>query len=253
MSLFDNIKEGNIPKHIAVIMDGNGRWAKKQGMARLFGHNNALTSIRETLTAASDIGTKAVTLYVFSTENWNRPKLEVDGLMTLLTKAIRKEVPGFKKNDVKVQAVGKLSDLPKKAAETLQEVIDLTQDHKTITLTLCLSYGSREEITSCIQNIAKQVKNGELNPEEINENVIHNNLYTHYLPDVDLMIRTSGEQRLSNYLLWQSAYAELYFTNTLWPDFRREDLFKAVYEYQNRERRFGKTSEQLEGEHEQIT
>ena len=251
MSLLAEIKDDKIPKHIAIIMDGNGRWAKKQGMARIFGHRNALTAVREAVIGASELGTEAVTLYAFSTENWNRPKLEVDALMTLLTQSLKKEVPDFQKNGVKVNAIGRLTDLPKKAYKTLHDVIDATKNNTKIILTFSLSYGSREEISSCIKKIAQKVKDNELAVENIDDTIIHQNLYTHNLPDVDLMIRTSGEQRLSNYLLWQMAYAELYFTETLWPDFRREDLYKAVYTYQNRERRFGKTSEQLEGEHEQ--
>ncbi|ANW97142.1 UDP pyrophosphate synthase [Wenyingzhuangia fucanilytica] len=251
MSLVENIKKNKVPKHIAIIMDGNGRWAKKKGMARIFGHRNALTAVRESVIGASEVGTEAISLYAFSTENWNRPKLEVDALMSLLIHSLKKELPDFQKNNVKVNAIGRLGDLPKKAQETLNEVIDATKTNNKITLTFCLSYGSREEINTCVKKIAEEVKKGNLNPEDITEDLIQQNLYTHNLPDVDLMIRTSGEQRLSNYLLWQLAYAELYFTETLWPDFRREDLFKAVETYQNRERRFGKTSEQLEGEHEQ--
>ncbi|WP_050809604.1 isoprenyl transferase [Ochrovirga pacifica] len=234
-------------------MDGNGRWAKKQGMARIFGHRNALTAVRESVIAASEIGAEAITLYAFSTENWKRPKLEVDALMTLLTKSLKKEVPDFMKNGVKVNAIGKLNDLPDNAQQTLKEVIKTTENNSKIILTFALSYGSREEITSCIKKIAEKVENKELSINEINDCQIQQHLYTHNLPDVDLMIRTSGEQRLSNYLLWQMAYAELYFTDVLWPDFRREDLYKAVETYQNRERRFGKTSEQLDGEHEQVT
>ncbi|MGY6649502.1 isoprenyl transferase [Wenyingzhuangia sp. IMCC45574] len=234
-------------------MDGNGRWAKKQGMARIFGHRNALTAVREAVIGASELGSEAITLYAFSTENWSRPKLEVDALMTLLTKSLKKEVPDFMKNGVKVNAIGRLSDLPRNAQETLKEVIEVTKENTKIVLTFSLSYGSREEITSCIKKIAERVKNNDLSINDINDEVVQQNLYTHNLPDVDLMIRTSGEQRLSNYLLWQMAYAELYFTDVLWPDFRREDLYTAVETYQNRERRFGKTSEQLDGEHEQVT
>ncbi|MDO6736433.1 isoprenyl transferase [Wenyingzhuangia sp. 2_MG-2023] len=234
-------------------MDGNGRWAKKQGMARIFGHRNALTAVREAVIGASEIGTEAITLYAFSTENWSRPKIEVDALMNLLTKSLKKEVPDFQKNGVKVNAIGRLNDLPKRAQQTLKEVIDVTKNNTKIILTFSLSYGSREEITSCIKKIAEKVKNSTLSINDIDEEIVQQNLYTYNLPDVDLMIRTSGEQRLSNYLLWQMAYAELYFTDILWPDFRREDLYKAVETYQNRERRFGKTSEQLDGEHEQIT
>lgn len=251
MSLFEQIKDNKIPRHIAIIMDGNGRWAKKQGMSRIFGHRNALTAIREVVIGASVLNIEAVTLYAFSTENWSRPKLEVDALMSLLTKTLKKEIPEFQRQGVQFKAIGKLTDLPNKAYKTLHEVIEATKNNSKIILTFSLSYGSREEISACIKKIAQEVKDGKLEIDAINDRVVHQNLYTHDLPDVDLMIRTSGEQRLSNYLLWQMAYAELYFTDTLWPDFRREDLYKAVYTYQNRERRFGKTSEQLEGEHEQ--
>lgn len=251
MSLLEKLKQNKVPRHIAIIMDGNGRWAKKKGMARIFGHRNALTAVRESVEAADDLGTEAITLYTFSTENWKRPKLEVDALMNLLVSALKKELPEFQKKQVQVNAIGKLSDLPKKARATLNNVIESTKNNKKIKLTFCLSYGSREEITSSVKKIALAVKEGTLNTDDITENIIQQNLYTQDLPNVDLMIRTSGEQRLSNYLLWQLAYAELYFTDTLWPDFRREDLFKAVETYQNRERRFGKTSEQLQGEHEQ--
>ena len=234
-----------VPQHVAVIMDGNGRWAKGKGMERVFGHKNALTSVRESVAAATDIGVKAITLYAFSTENWNRPKLEVKALMTLLVTSLKKELPGFQENGVKINAIGDLKSLPLKAQKVLTEVIDATKDNSKIILTFALSYGSREEIVNTIQNISKKVVNNQLAIEEIDENVINSHLYTFNLPDVDLMIRTSGEQRISNFLLWQMAYAELYFTDVLWPDFRKSDFFDAVIEYQNRERRFGKTSEQI--------
>lgn len=234
-----------VPRHVAVIMDGNGRWAKGKGMERIFGHKNALTAVRESVAAATDIGVKAITLYAFSTENWNRPKLEVKALMTLLVTSLKKELPGFQENGVKVNAIGDLKSLPSKAQKVLAEVIDATKSNGKIILTFALSYGSREEIVNTIQNISKKVVNNQLTIEEIDENVINSHLYTFNLPDVDLMIRTSGEQRISNFLLWQMAYAELYFTNVLWPDFRKSDFFDAVIEYQNRERRFGKTSEQI--------
>jgi len=234
-----------VPQHVAVIMDGNGRWAKGKGMERIFGHKNALTSVRESVAAATDIGVKAITLYAFSTENWNRPKLEVKALMTLLVTSLKKELPGFQKNGVKVNAIGDLKSLPSKAQKVLAEVINATKDNHKIVLTFALSYGSREEIVNTIQNISKKVVNNQLTIEEIDENVINSHLYTFNLPDVDLMIRTSGEQRISNFLLWQMAYAELYFTDVLWPDFRKSDFFDAIIEYQNRERRFGKTSEQI--------
>ena len=234
-----------VPQHVAVIMDGNGRWAKGKGMERIFGHKNALTAVRESVAAATDIGVKAITLYAFSTENWNRPKLEVKALMTLLVTSLKKELPGFQENGVKVNAIGDLKSLPSKAQKVLAEVIDATKGNSKIVLTFALSYGSREEIVNTIQNISKKVVNNQLTIEEIDENVINSHLYTFNLPDVDLMIRTSGEQRISNFLLWQMAYAELYFTNVLWPDFRKSDFFDAVIEYQNRERRFGKTGEQI--------
>lgn len=245
MDILSQIDRNNIPKHVAIIMDGNGRWAKKQGMNRIFGHQNALESIRDTVEGAKEIGTKAVTLYTFSTENWNRPKLEVSALMSLLVSALKKELPEFQRKNVKVCAIGNLHNLPSKAQKTLQNVIEATKDNTKITLTFALSYGSREEIVNTIQNISKKVVNNELQIEEIDENVINNHLYTVSLPEVDLLIRTSGEQRISNFLLWQIAYAELHFTEVLWPDFRRDDFYKAVVEYQNRERRFGKTSEQI--------
>jgi len=235
----------NVPNHVAVIMDGNGRWAKGKGMNRIFGHKNALTAVRETIESAAEIGTKAITLYAFSTENWRRPQLEVNALMSLLISSLNKELKTFQENEVKVNAIGNIKSLPEKAQKTLQEARDKTQNNKRIVLTLALSYGAREEIVNTIKNISKKVVNNELSIEEIDEKIINNHLYTFNLPDVDLMIRTSGEQRISNFLLWQMAYAELYFTDILWPDFRKEHFYDAIIEYQNRERRFGKTSEQI--------
>lgn len=234
-----------VPKHVAIIMDGNGRWAKGKGMSRVFGHRNALTAVRESVKAASQINIEAITLYAFSTENWNRPKLEVDALMRLLINSLKKELPDFQKNGVKVNAIGDIESLPKKAQNVLNDVIFQTKANTEITLSFALSYGSREEIVNAIKNISKKVVNKELSVKEIDENIINNHLYTFNLPEVDLMIRTSGEQRISNFLLWQMAYAELYFTNVLWPDFRKEDFYDAIIDYQNRERRFGKTSEQI--------
>ena len=238
------ISSDNIPKHVAVIMDGNGRWAKGKGMSRIFGHKNALTAVRETIEAAAELGTEAITLYAFSTENWNRPKIEVNALMSLLINSLNKESITFKENDVRVNAIGNIKSLPNSAQKILKQVIKETQNNKKIVLTLALSYGAREEIINTIKNISKKVVNNDLTIEEIDEKIINNHLYTFNLPDVDLMIRTSGEQRISNFLLWQMAYAELYFTNILWPDFRKEHFYDAIIEYQNRERRFGKTSEQ---------
>lgn len=245
MSKKSDINLKRVPRHVAVIMDGNGRWAKNQGMNRIFGHRNALTAVRQSVEAASEIGVEAITLYAFSTENWNRPKLEVDALMSLLINSLKKELPGFMENNIKVSSIGAIDNLPKKAQKVLNDVIEATQHNSKIVLTFALSYGAREEIVNAIKNISKKVVNNELDTKEIDEKIINNHLYTFNLPDVDLMIRTSGEQRISNFLLWQMAYAELYFTEVLWPDFRKEHFFDAVVDYQNRERRFGKTSEQI--------
>ncbi|MAD96150.1 MAG: di-trans,poly-cis-decaprenylcistransferase [Flavobacteriaceae bacterium] len=239
------IDQNRVPKHVAIIMDGNGRWAKRQGMNRIFGHRNALTAVRESIQAATKIKVEAITLYAFSTENWNRPKMEIDALMNLLISSLKKELPEFMKNGVKVNSIGAVENLPKSAQKALTEVIEITKNNSNITLTLALSYGSRQEIVNAIKNISKKVVNNELSLEEINEKTINNHLYTFNLPEVDLMIRTSGEQRISNFLMWQMAYAELYFTDVLWPDFREEHFYDAIINYQNRERRFGKTSEQL--------
>ena len=238
------IRSDNIPKHVAVIMDGNGRWAKDKGMNRIFGHKNAITAVRDTIEAAAEIGTEAITLYAFSTENWKRPKLEVNALMGLLINSLNKELSTLQKNEVRLNTIGDINTLPNNAQKTLKEVVNKTKNNKKIVLTLALSYGAREEIVNTIKNISKKVVNKELSIKEIDEKIINNHLYTFNLPDVDLMIRTSGEQRISNFLLWQMAYAELYFTNILWPDFRKEHFYDAIIEYQNRERRFGKTSEQ---------
>lgn len=246
MNYLSKIDPKKIPQHVAIIMDGNGRWAKQQGMNRIFGHRNALTSVRESVEAASQIGTKAITLYAFSTENWNRPKLEVEALMSLLISSLKKELPGFQKNNIQVKAIGNLSSLPQKAQNTLTDVIEATKENTKVVLTFALSYGSREEIINAVKHISKKIVNKQLSIEEIDENTINNHLYTVSLPEVDLVIRTSGEQRISNFLLWQIAYAEFHFTEVLWPDFRKVDFYKAVLEYQNRERRFGKTSEQIE-------
>ncbi len=234
-----------VPKHVAIIMDGNGRWAKGKGMSRVFGHKNALTAVRESIEGATEIGVEAITLFAFSTENWKRPKMEVEALMSLLINSLKKELQTFMENGVKVNAVGAIHQLPQNAQKSLEYVIEKTKNNGNITLTLALSYGAREEIVNAIKNISKKVVNKELELENIQENTINNHLYTFNLPDVDLMIRTSGEQRISNFLLWQMAYAELYFTDILWPDFRKEHFYDAIIEYQNRERRFGKTSDQL--------
>lgn len=244
--LSSKIAKNNIPNHIAIIMDGNGRWANKKGKPRVFGHKNGVTSVRETIEAARKIGVNYLTLYAFSTENWNRPKLEVKTLMSLLVSSLKKELKTLQKNNIKLNTIGNIEGLPEKAKNELIDVIEKTKNNNALTLTLALNYGSREEIVNVIKNISKKVVNKQVDIEEITENIINNHLYTFSLPDVDLMIRTSGEKRISNFLLWQIAYAELYFTDTLWPDFREENLYSAIIDYQNRERRFGKTSEQIE-------
>ncbi len=235
----------NIPQHVAIIMDGNGRWAKKQGLFRSVGHEKGTKAVREAVESSAEIGVKYLTLYAFSTENWNRPKLEVDTLMRLLVTSLKKEIKTLQENNIKLNAIGNLQSLPEKARKELLEVIEKTKSNDHMTLTLALSYGSREELIKTIEEISIKVKNGVISPHLINESVINEHLYTKNLPDVDLLIRTSGEKRISNFLLWQIAYAELYFTEILWPDFRKEHLFEAIYNYQKRERRFGKTSEQL--------
>lgn len=250
MTLKTQIDSLKVPKHVAVIMDGNGRWAKQKGMARVFGHRNGVKAVREVVESAAEIGVKALTLYAFSTENWKRPKKEVDTLMRLLVSSLKGELKTLQKNNIKLQCIGNIETLPKKAQSELTEVIQKTHNNSQMTLNLALSYGSREEIVNAIRKISKKVVNNQLLPEEINEKIINNHLYTFTLPDVDFLIRTSGEKRISNFLLWQIAYAELYFTEVLWPDFRKEDFFEAILNYQHRERRFGKTSEQLEKDNE---
>lgn len=241
----NHIQKQNLPKHIAIIMDGNGRWAKKQGMLRAFGHENGTKSVRETVEACAELGIKHLTLYAFSTENWKRPKLEVDTLMKLLVSSLKKEIKTLLDNKIKLKAIGNLESLPKKVYKELHEVIELTKDNTHMDLTLALSYGSREELLHAVKEISIKVKNNIISTENIDESVFNAHLYTQSLPDVDLLIRTSGEQRISNFLLWQIAYAELYFTPVLWPDFTKKHLNEAITEYQKRERRFGKTSEQL--------
>ena len=251
MDIKSKINTNTTPKHVAIIMDGNGRWAKSKGMARIFGHKNGVKAVRETIEAATEIKVEVLTLYAFSTENWKRPKKEVDTLMSLLVSSLRDELKTLQKNNIKLQCIGNIDSLPEKAKKELSEVVEKTKNNSQLTLILALSYGSREEIVNTIKKISKKVVNKELLIEEINEKIINNHLYTFTLPDVDFLIRTSGEKRISNFLLWQIAYAELYFTNTLWPDFRKEHFFEAILDYQNRERRFGKTSEQLQDRNEQ--
>ena len=245
MNLKDQIDMAKLPIHLAIIMDGNGRWAKQKGMLRIFGHENGTKSVREVVEASAEIGIKYLTLYAFSTENWKRPKSEVDTLMNLLVTSLKREIKTLQDNNIKLSAIGCLEDLPNKARTELLEVIEKTKENTRMTLTLALSYGSREELVNVIKELSDKVKNNIISVENIDESIINKHLYTRKLPDVDLLIRTSGEQRISNFLLWQIAYAELYFTETLWPDFKKHDLYEALINYQHRERRFGKTSEQL--------
>ncbi len=245
VNLLDNIQKKHLPKHIAIIMDGNGRWAKQKGMLRAFGHENGTKAVRQTVETCAELGVDHLTLYAFSTENWKRPKLEVDTLMKLLVSSLKKEINTLLDNKIKLNAIGDLTSLPKKVYKELQEVIALTKDNTHMDLTLALSYGSREELLSAVKEISIKVKNNIISTENIDESVLNAHLYTQNLPDVDLLIRTSGEQRISNFLLWQIAYAELYFTQVLWPDFTKQHLCEAIIEYQKRERRFGKTSEQI--------
>lgn len=245
MNLKDQIDNTKLPKHLAIIMDGNGRWAKQKGMLRVFGHEKGTESVREVVETSAELGIKYLTLYAFSTENWKRPKKEVDTLMNLLVSSLKREITTLQDNNIKLTAIGCLEDLPQKAYSELQEVIEKTKTNTRMTLTLALSYGSREELVHVIKDLTHKVKNNIISVENIDESIINKHLYTRKLPDVDLLIRTSGEQRISNFLLWQIAYAELYFTETLWPDFKKNDLYEALINYQHRERRFGKTSEQL--------
>jgi len=246
MELKERIDRNRLPKHIAIIMDGNGRWAKKQGKLRVFGHEQGVIPVRETTEAAAELGVKYITLYAFSKENWNRPQYEVDALMSLLVKTIGKEVKTLQKNDIRLQAIGDINSLPKKTQAQLQKAIDETANNKRMTLVLALSYGSRWEIVEACKSIAAKAKNGELLVDDIDDELISAHLNTSGMPDPELLIRTSGELRISNFLLWQIAYSELVFTDKLWPEFRKEDLFEAILDYQNRERRFGKTSEQIQ-------
>ena len=245
MNTIDDIKNGKLPKHLAIIMDGNGRWAKQKGRLRVFGHEHGVKAVRDVAVNCSKIGIKYLTLYDFSTENRKRPKIEVDTLMKLLVSSLKKELPTLNENDIKLNAIGNIESLPARALAELKEVMAKTSQNSTMTLTLALSYGSREEIKNAIQSISAKVKNNIISPENIDETIINNHLYTRNLPDVDLLIRTSGEHRISNFLLWQIAYAELYFTDVFWPDFKEHHLLEAIKNYQHRERRFGKTSEQL--------
>ena len=245
MNLKKTIDLNNLPKHIAIIMDGNGRWAKEKGLLRVLGHESGTKSVRTTVEACVDLGVENLTLYAFSTENWNRPKIEVKTLMELLIFSLKKEMQTMQENSVRLNAIGNIMHLPRNVQKELLQVIEVTKKNTAMTLTLALSYGSRDEIVNATRQICDKVKNNIISIENIDDALINQHLYTQNLPDVDLLIRTSGEKRISNFLLWQIAYAELYFTDVYWPDFTNENLYEAIINYQNRERRFGKTSEQL--------
>jgi undecaprenyl diphosphate synthase len=245
MSLAESINKDNLPKHLAIIMDGNGRWAKQKGLLRAFGHENGTKSVRTVVETSAKLGIENLTLYAFSTENWNRPKLEVDLLMELLINSLKNELKTLQENNIRLNSIGNLDLLPKSAQKKLQEVIETTKTNSRMVLTLALSYGSREELINAVKNISNKVKNNIISVDKIDESIINQHLYTRDLPEVDLLIRTSGEHRISNFLLWQIAYSELYFTDVLWPDFKEDDLYEAIISYQKRERRFGKTSEQI--------
>lgn len=231
---------GSLPAHIAIIMDGNGRWAQKKGNIRLHGHKAGVKSVRDITESCAQLGVKYLTLYAFSTENWNRPSAEINGLMKLLVQSLRDEADRLKDNDIKLITIGQIERLPAKCQRQLQEVKDLTTDNKRMQLCLALSYSGRWDITEAVKHIAKEVENGNINPDQIDDNLIGSYLSTAAIPDPDLIIRTSGEYRISNFLLWQLAYSELFITETYWPDFRRDELYRAIFSYQKRDRRYGK-------------
>jgi undecaprenyl diphosphate synthase len=244
-SLKEHIDFNNLPRHIAVIMDGNGRWAKKKGAMRIFGHRNAVQAVRDVTEGCGELGIKYLTLYAFSTENWARPKEEVEGLMELLVNTLKQEIGTLMENQVKMITIGDTSHLPPNCQSNLQWAMDKTKNNSGLTLILALSYSGRWEIIKAAKQLAEDVKAGKVEASSINEKVFENYLQTSGIPDPELLIRTSGELRISNFLLWQIAYSELFITPTLWPDFRKENLYEAIWSYQQRERRFGKTSEQL--------
>jgi len=245
MSKKDKIDKEKLPKHVAIIMDGNGRWAKRRGNQRIFGHRNGVKAVRAVTEAAAELGMGFLTLYAFSTENWNRPKKEVDALMSLLVSTIADETPTLMKNNVKLNVIGCKDTLPDSVRANLEKCINNTKDNSGLVLTLALSYSARWEIIKAVQNILEESKNKNINVKDVDTEFFSNYLQTKNIPDPELLIRTSGEFRVSNFLLWQIAYTEFYFTETLWPDFSKEEFYKAILSYQNRERRFGKTSDQL--------
>lgn len=243
--MVQNIDKSNILSHIAIIMDGNGRWAVEKGQDRIYGHQNAVEAVRSVIEGAGEIGVKFLTLFTFSTENWNRPKYEIDALMSLFVKCMHSEIDNLMKNNVKLLVIGNLQALPEDCRAELKETLEITKQNTGLSVVLALSYSSRSELTETMKQIALKVKKGILDPESISEETIQQHLFTNQIPDPDILIRTGREQRISNFLLWQISYTELFFSSILWPDFRKEDLWNIISEYQNRERRFGKTSEQL--------
>lgn len=245
MTLKDKIDLKKLPNHVAIIMDGNGRWAKQQGGQRIFGHQNGVVAVRETVEAAAELGIRYLTLYAFSTENWNRPKLEVDALMSLLVSTLEQEVGTLLKNNVRLVALGDIDSLPEEVAKKLEKTIALTTQNTGLSLVLALSYSGRWEITSAARKLAQLVQSGKITPQQVDESLMASLMPSAFMPDPELLIRTSGESRVSNFLLWQIAYTEFCFTNILWPDFRREHFYQMILDYQGRERRFGKTSEQV--------
>lgn len=246
MDIKEEVIKGKIPQHVAIIMDGNGRWAKMQGKHRIFGHSAGVESVREALVAASEIGVKYLTLYAFSTENWNRPKEEVDGLMDLLVQTISNEVESLNKNEVRLQSIGDPRKLPNACSNELQNAIEKTAHNKRINLILALNYSAKWEIANACKKIAQDIKANKIDVDDITDDLINQYLTTNNIPEPELLIRTSGEKRISNFLLWQIAYTELYFTDIFWPDFKKESFYEAILDYQSRERRFGKVSEQIQ-------
>lgn len=245
MDLLDKIDKNKLPKHIAIIMDGNGRWAKKQGALRIFGHKNAIQSVKEASETCAELGVEYLTLYAFSTENWSRPKQEVNALMQLLVSTIRSEIKTLTKNNIRLLTIGNIKDLPNSCQKELSEAMEITKDNTRLNLVLALSYSGRWEIMEAVKGLVSDIREKNLDPHSISEEFFKNYLTTKSFPDPELLIRTSGEMRISNFLLWQIAYSELYFTDVLWPDFRKNHLYEAIISYQKRERRFGKISEQV--------
>ncbi len=248
MSRSKLIKPEILPQHLAIIMDGNGRWAKKRGKKRIFGHYEGVKTVRQIVESSVELNIEYLSLYTFSTENWNRPKEEVDALMDLLVQTLKDQIDELMQQNIRLNAIGNLKHLPQHTFQTLQDVMRKTASNTGMTLSIALNYGGRDEIVHMVKEVSKKVKNNIIFPDNIDENKINLHLYSHNLPDVDFMIRTGGEKRISNFLLWKIAYAELYFTDVLWPDFNKENFYEALVDYQKRERRFGKTSEQIKNE-----